>query len=248
MKKKQKQKPINIYLDTCVLLDFLIKERKNDISKYVQKQLDGKKYIGIISDFSLLELKDNMYSYSDMIIKIKEGMIPSEVIQKKGECNLTLKDREKDNDEIGDFFERNKRRIKLHIINDNSGWKKAMELMDLENFSAPDSLHVASALRNKCQFILSKDKQLITCIENINQREKIIGIHYDKQTQIDQFISRFKNLSSEYESIIKGEEDKKAIKVLSDLLSFAQTKDYDPTEYEKEIMKNIRNFNRDEFE
>jgi len=240
MSKEPRKTPIKIYIDTCVLLDFLIKERKNEISNYILRTIDGKRYLGIISRFSLLELKDNLYAYTDMINKIKEGTTPYEIIQSKNERIITTLERKKDDDEISNFLERNKRKIQLSVQGDNSIWERSMELMEFDNFSAPDALHVASAILNKCHYFLTKDTQLILCLQNDNITQKILVIEYNKSTHIEDFIARFNNLEAEYEDLKLGDEEKKAKNFFKDIISLIQPKSFDPDEYEKKAISKKR--------
>jgi len=240
MSKQTKNEPIQIYLDTCVLLDFMIKERKNDISKYLLRQLDGNRLVGIITGFSLLELRDQYYSYSDLIKKFQSGTTPSEIIRQKKERILNKSDRTKDNEEIEDFLNRNKRNIRLALFGDTMIWERALELLGIENFSAPDAVQLSGATLNKCPILISKDEEFIKLINKTSKSTNVKGIHYNNNTKIERFT---KHLNSITEAIKKPEmkpEELEAKESFESLISLIQPEGFDAKAYEEKIRRMIK--------
>ena len=236
MSKTSKKIPIRIYLDTCVILDYFIKERKNEISEFILRKLNGREYIGVISFFSILELKDNLYSNTDMIIKLKEGMSLYEIIQMRNERTITINERKKDDQDIIKFLEIHKRKIQLSVQEDRLLWENAMELMEIDNFSAPDALHVSSAILSKSHCFITKDKQLSVCLKNNQSTKKLLVLRYDKSTPTEDFISSFNNIEVKYKDLKLENEEKIAMNFFGNLISLIKPKDFDPKKYEKKVM------------
>ena len=228
--------PIKIFLDTCVLLDFLIKERKNEVSKFLLAELDIKSKAGVYSSFALLELKDQYYAYSDVRIKLLHGDTPDEIIRSRQTRRIKKEDRERDDIEINEFLDRNQRKLLISTSNENEIWKTAFELMTLVNITAPDALQLSYAIFSQCDIFISKDEGLIAAIGELQEKFKLIPIHYKTDTQITTFQTLFSEALTKLSPAPVSIREEVGEQLIRDFSSMLATSSFNAEEYEKKIL------------
>lgn len=163
---RKKAKPKRFYIDTNIALDYAT-NRDPQTFLFLEK-IKEKKWKIISSSFLVMELADYK----------KESIFISKALSKKWETRKILREVNNNNGKnlkIGDFemiqewtedFKNRIKKFELYdFLQDAISWDLAQEISLKSELSAPDSLHLASAIvgakSGDCDVFLSKDKLLL---------------------------------------------------------------------------------------
>jgi predicted nucleic acid-binding protein len=187
---------ISIYLDTNVLMDVKQKNRKNDCSEFLINQIKRTKNLtASISTFTMMELVDIyqelLWEQSQMI----RGYTTQEIRGFHTRKNLEKSERMKTYDEIRDFVEKLGPSFRMRYLSEEKGWKRALELLSIGDFSAPDAVHLATALEAGCDAIATGDEEFAQHVRTLNDPTlEIASIYCDRQKNHIDFNANLENL------------------------------------------------------
>ncbi len=148
---------MKIYLDTNILRDCL-KNRKPE-SVRLMEIIRTKKIPCVTSAFTMMELMDIEKEHSFFLKKIMKGLEINKILRTRNDRDLNTSDLNEITEQIK-ILRETYGFVELIVIIKNEGWQVAVDICNQTNISAPDSLHLASAIGSGCNFFITSDNFL----------------------------------------------------------------------------------------
>lgn len=149
-----------IYLDTNIIIDEVEKRNRKTLTFFEKLRTVGN-WEAVTSIFAIVEAIDVEGQITHAANLVRNKMSWDEIAKQRTK-ELSQIERDKAVKQVEEFRERN-RKVKVYEFKER-GWKTALEVMRNLDISAPDALHVATALNARCQIFLSKDSTLLATI------------------------------------------------------------------------------------
>lgn len=144
-----------IYIDTNVVIDTIDKSNKNAI--HLMETIRDKKWECATSTFTLLEVLDVKKDSRFIMNKLGEGYTIKWILRKRSEKDLSNSEMENIYEKMyNNFFDRYKF-VEFYWLT-MEGWERVIELGTKSNISAPDLIHLATALECNCDFLVTSDE------------------------------------------------------------------------------------------
>lgn len=171
MPKDQKNKIV--YLDTNVILDFILK-RKNEAVLLIES-IKSRKWKIITSSFSMVEMSD--WKKRDLFTrnKIELNWDMDAIFSKKNKTDLGKYEFEK----VEKWLLDSAISIKPEYVDlaDGAAWQNLREISTNTNLLAKDALHLCtalvSALNRKCDFFITEDNDLLKEAQKYITKKKL---------------------------------------------------------------------------
>ena len=143
----------------------VVRNRRRESSTLLER-IKKEKIKACTSEFSMLEVMASEQESAYVMKFLGKGWTIEEVIRERHARKLT-------SSELEDAYERfyngfvipYSENIEVYYLT-KEGWAFARELMTRVNLSAPDAIHVATALDQKCDCFVTSDTNLITSIKD----------------------------------------------------------------------------------
>jgi len=145
----------HIYLDANVIVDIIQGYRKASI--HMIEEIKEENWFCSTSAFSYMEVLDIMQDNRFIYDKVSQGYPLKKIMRMRYDKDLS----EETLDNIFDQFE-NKFLIPYKSMNlfdlTDHGWEIAVGICSASNISAPDSIHLATALEAGCDLLVTSDE------------------------------------------------------------------------------------------
>jgi len=151
----------HLYLDTNIILDVLRDRRRQGelVSLKLLEHAKREKWFISTSPFTLMEILDVEQDDMFFQIKVSEGYTVADVLRIRRQRDLSKQQLDRISRRMDD-----KLRIAYAYIDywelDPKGFDHAVELARTTNISAPDCLHLATALEAGCDLFVTTDEFL----------------------------------------------------------------------------------------
>ncbi len=155
-KSRANESPV-IYIDTCIARD-LMKSRNRD-SIHLLEVIREKKLRCITSVFLIMELLDIEKDDRFFIKKMGLNYEIDKINRLKYDKDLNREDFDNIFKYFSNFFSETYKFIKIVNLSEE-GWNWAFRISHYSNLSAPDSVHLATAL-DKCNILVTNDDSFI---------------------------------------------------------------------------------------
>lgn len=149
-----------VYIDTNIIVD-QVERRKSATTDFFARLKGDRDLEAITSIFALVEAVDAEGQIRHIANMVIDRMTWDEIGRKR-EKELTQDEREKAIQKVESFFKENDK-VKVYKLKDE-GWDTVTEVMKDLNISAPDAIHVATALTKGCAILLSNDSNLLKAV------------------------------------------------------------------------------------
>ena len=171
---KGTRKSKSFYIDTNVAIDFAT---NRDIQTVlVLERIKEKGWKCVSSTFLAMELADYQQDYAYINKEISKKRNPEDILRSRGTKNLKASDLQESEEWFREFSQRFKNLTLYDFISDQNGWALAREISFNSNLSAPDVLHLTSAILGSiggyCDFLMTKDGLLRKEAEKILPKYK----------------------------------------------------------------------------
>jgi len=176
---KRKRKIKSFYIDTNIALDYAT---NRDIETVMLlERIKEKGWRCISSTFLAMEMADykkDALFITDKILNKKWEM--RKVLREGNDKKLKISDFENTIDWFEDFKRRYKKIDMYDFLQDKDGWKLAQEISFNSNLTAPDVIHLTSAiwaaLGGRCDIFITRDNLLNREGKNIIERYKLKSV------------------------------------------------------------------------
>ncbi len=172
---------MKIYLDTNFVRD--VTEKRNNkathLMETIRKLVDKKKILCYTSSFLFMELSDTK----------KDDLFFQEAINKRWEFKTIMRERNNQCLEKPQFEKISKYLDNLlesypflnKLLLSEEGWQVALDISSDSNIWSPDAIHLATALSNKCDLLVTSDSKFKIEADKIAKKFtrynlKIVGI------------------------------------------------------------------------
>lgn len=172
----------HLYIDTNVFDGIL--ERQHRASVHLLENIKEKKWRCSTSVFTLMELsdirQDNRFIHSQLGL----GIHIKKAYRSLDQRNLSLHDLNTTQEVIDTLFSETYPFVEFFSLVDEPGWDSTLDLKATTNISAPDCLHVATAIEAGCDVLVTLDTFLkneanafiISCLpEEVNKVLRNLG-------------------------------------------------------------------------
>ncbi len=183
------EEKILIYLDTCTLMDVLEMKRGNLCSQYLLKLIGKEKNLsGSISAFTVMEFIDTIQELTwEQAEVMLRGYTTKQIRSQSVRKSLDQSELEKTHMRVLEFIEKRGGSIRYKYLSEEKAWKGAIQLLSKGNLSAPDAVHLATALETGCDALATSDREFA---ESMNAMAKsglsIYAIYCDRnKDQVD---------------------------------------------------------------
>ncbi len=175
---KKKRKSRSFYIDTNIAVDYAT---NRDIQTVlVLERIKERNWKCISSTFIAMEMADYQQDYTFISKEISKKRNPEDILRSKGSKNLNLSDFEEIEGWFADFQERLKNLTLYDFIVNSNRWALARDLSFNSNLSAPDVIHLTSAILGAiggyCEILMTKDgvlrKEAEKTITRLKARDK----------------------------------------------------------------------------
>ena len=171
---KRIRKSKSFYIDTNVAIDFATNRDIQTVLVLERIKENGWKCVS--STFLAMELADYQQDYTYISKEISKKRNPEDILRSRGSKNLKPSDLQEAEEWFSDLSRRFKNLTLYDFISDQNGWALAREISFTSNLSAPDVLHLCSAmlgsLNGYCDFLMTKDSVLRKEAANILPKYK----------------------------------------------------------------------------
>ncbi len=158
MSKKAK-KGKSFYIDTNVAIDYATVRDVQTV--LVIERIKEKNWKCVSSTFLAMEMADYKQDYEYIAKEINKKRDPENILRSCGSKNLRASDFEEIEEWYEDFNKRFKNLTLYDFIKDSNGWTLAKEISFNSNLSAPDVIHLTSAILGSiggyCDILITKD-------------------------------------------------------------------------------------------
>lgn len=147
----------HLYVDTNVFAGIL--EGQHKASVHLLETIKEKRWRCSTSIFTLMELseirQDNKFIYNQLAL----GTHVKKAFRSLDQKNLSPYDLDITQERIDVLFSQNYPFVEFFSL-EKTGWDRALELKATTNISAPDSIHVATAIEAGCDVLVTLDTLL----------------------------------------------------------------------------------------
>lgn len=234
--------PIRIYVDTNLLLDFINKRRRTAVCEFFFEKMKETKWECITSAFTLMELVDRDQWLTNTENLLRKGLLPTEIAREREQKSLEGKELEKDLKEVMNFFQANKKKIRVVKSSEKDFWDFNIDLLGRINISAPDVIHLTTALTSGCEIFLSGDKHLISSIKSSRKiAYRVRPLLYERNSTIKKFQTSFNNTVRSVQTKRAGKKKKKKRQPSIQFRGFLKEIGL-PVDNKKEMGKRLRKY------
>lgn len=147
---------MRVYLDTCILLDFLL-DRNDASSRFIEHFARENGVTLVLSKWTLIETLGGMKDRF-MLLKLiyEEGLAPEEVLRKRREIAPEKPELKGLLEQLKKFVEYDVKGI-AEIFDPSNGTWESLETLKDTALDAGDALHLHNALKAKCDIFLTRD-------------------------------------------------------------------------------------------
>jgi len=150
---------MKVYIDTNILRDCLRRRKLESIR--LMEILREKKIACVSSIFTLMELldieKDDLFFNNHL----KKGEEVSGINRGRDKRDLISEDLKNISKQVENLLQTYSFVELVNIVEDG-GWDLTKQVCELANLSAPDSIHLATAILSDCNFLITSDTFLIS--------------------------------------------------------------------------------------
>lgn len=233
-----------IYLDTNIIIDEVEKRNRKTITFFEKLRTVGD-WEAVTSIFAIVEAIDVEGQIAHAANLVQNRMSWDEIAKQRTKV-LSQTERDWAVKHVEEFRERNQK-AKIYEFKEQ-GWETALEVMRNLDISAPDALHVATALNARCQVFLSKDTTLIAAIaKNPAYDDTLKGATPDNIEQVILAIkeeSRRRTIDSfihpSSDVLIEGLRSFRRFKAMSEILGLSSKTSKKYTTRYADFFKNFR--------
>lgn len=148
----------HLYLDTAILIDVLRNRRTASTS--LLEEARQKAWRVSTSQFAIMELLDVEQDDRFFILEVTKGRTVASVLRERYRRNLDDSERKGIENKVKDFMDVRYPFIQyFHLTAD--GFNRASGLCARTNLSAPDCLHLATALDARCDILVTTDDHFL---------------------------------------------------------------------------------------
>lgn len=156
---KKIRKTKSFYIDTNVAVDFAT---NRDIQTVlVLERIKEKNWKCVSSTFLAMEMADYQQVYAFISKEISKKRNPEDILRSRGNKNLKESDFQETEEWFAEFKKRFKNLTLYDFISDANGWALARDISFNSNLSAPDVIHLTSAMLGSiggyCDILITKD-------------------------------------------------------------------------------------------
>ena len=157
-----------IYIDTNVIRDCI--KRRKDYSLSLMKIIRQRKIECITSIYSLMELwrveKEEDFFYR----MVRQGYDLNSILRQRSDKNLTDSELNEVNARLDRFFKEYDYVTPVQLVGE--GWQFALDISRTTNIEPADVMHLATALGEKCNLLITGDDSFITRGKKFIKRNK----------------------------------------------------------------------------
>lgn len=146
-----------IYIDTNVIRDCI--KRRKDYSISLMKSIREHKFECITSIFALLELWNIEKEEDFFFKKVRRGIELNTILRSRRQKDLNVSELNEVNDRLNGFFEEYDFIGKVQLMEE--GWRFAFDIARTTNIEPGDILHLATALCERCNLLITGDGPFI---------------------------------------------------------------------------------------
>jgi len=176
-----------VFLDTCVLLDYL-ENRDRNVVHLVQNIIDNKKCKIATSIFNIIETLDKIQEIRHMAkLVVNNKYSFDEISRDRHIKELSETERQEILNELNNFQEKSK--IIIYKLDKQEGYDKVIQLLSKINLKSQDSLILGSYATSEANMFLTKDSDIVK-----NTKKELEGIFHAKNDlkQIEKIIKKLK--------------------------------------------------------
>lgn len=154
-----RQEVPHLYLDTNIILDVLRDRRRRGelVSLKLLEQAKRNKWYISTSTFAIMEILDVEQDDLFFQLRVSEGDTVADVLRIRRQRDLTTEQLDRISKKLRDKLSISYDYIaQWHL--DQKGFDHALELVRTTNITAPDCIHLATALELGCDFLVTTDE------------------------------------------------------------------------------------------
>ena len=154
-KKRNENKKMCLYLDTCILRNAFSKRNKDDILllEYVRKN----KLTCVTSIYTLLELYEISKDRKFLMNLVVDGWAEvNTYLRNRSKKDLNIDELLNISEQINNLF-RNYDFIEFRNIAGDNDWNLLKEICEVSNLHLSDNIHLATAYINDCTHLITRD-------------------------------------------------------------------------------------------
>jgi predicted nucleic acid-binding protein len=168
-----KRKSKSFYIDTNVAIDYATNRDIQTVLLLERIKERGWKCVS--STFLAMEMADYKQDYEFIAKEINKKRDPEDILRSRGTKNLRASDFQEIEEWFNEFQNHFRNLTLYDFMQDSNSWTLAKEISFNSNLSAPDVLHLTSAILGSiggyCDVLITKDGMLR------KEAEKIISQH-----------------------------------------------------------------------
>ena len=171
---KKKRKIRSFYIDTNIAINYAT--NRNIQTVLVLERIKENGWKCISSTFLAMEMADYQQDYAFISKEISKKRNPEDILRSKGSKKLNCSDFEEIEEWFAEFQQRMNNLTLNDFIQDDNAWVLAKEISFNSNLSAPDVIHLTSAIlgaiSGSCEILITQDGILRAESEKIISRLK----------------------------------------------------------------------------
>lgn len=143
-----------LYIDTNVFLDVIENRKGKEYSKNLMDLIKTEKWYCCTSVFGICETIDIEQEFMHQENLRREKYTIDDIIRRRKDKKLTQTQRDDALDKVRVFL------LQYNIeqfVLANKGWETAFTILRDLNISAPDAVHLATAIENNCTLFITND-------------------------------------------------------------------------------------------
>ncbi len=146
-----------VYIDTNVIRDCI--KRRRDYSISLMKSIRDRKIECVTSIFTLLELWNVEKDEDFFFKKVRQGVELNAILSSRRQKDLNDSELNEVNDRLDKFFREYDFIRQVQLMPE--GWQFAFDIARTTNIEPSDILHLATALGEKCDLLITGDSPFI---------------------------------------------------------------------------------------
>lgn len=184
---------IELFIDANVMLDYVERRRGNLHSiEVVERIKSDSRMLGVLSTFSLMEVEDQVQevAYGQSLLNLGHTM--SEVRDAARRRQLSSDECLRCHERVFSVLQSLGTRFTIRSPTHPEIWTLAAKLMQRTNLSAPDSVHVATAIATGCDGFVTGDEFLVEQVDSSRlTSSRLVTVHTQKQKSRERFNAEF---------------------------------------------------------
>lgn len=172
---RKRRRVRSFYIDTNVAIDYATNRDLQTV--LVLERIKERGWKCVSSTFLAMEMADYEQEYEFIAKEINKKRDPEDILRSRGNRSLSTSDFQEIERWFGQFKQHFKNLVLYDFIQDSNGWALAKDISFNSNLSAPDVLHLTSAilgsLRGYCDTLVTKDSMLRKEAEKILAKYKL---------------------------------------------------------------------------